>query len=31
MNFYKPGDLGYEAKIKDHFKMLKGKESKKGQ
>nr|MCR4697399.1 replication-associated recombination protein A [Lachnospiraceae bacterium] len=31
MNFYRPGDLGYEAKIKDHFKMLKGKESKKGQ
>ncbi|MCR4648041.1 MAG: replication-associated recombination protein A [Lachnospiraceae bacterium] len=25
MNFYKPGDLGYETKIKDHFKKIKGK------
>ena len=25
LNFYKPGDLGYEKKIKEHFKMIKGK------
>jgi len=25
MNFYKPGDLGYENKIKEHFKKIKGK------
>ena len=24
MNFYKPGDLGYETKIKEHFKKIKG-------
>ncbi len=24
MNFYKPGDLGYENKIKEHFKKIKG-------
>ena len=26
MNFYNPGDLGYETKIKEHFKKIKGKE-----
>ena len=25
LNFYKPGDLGYENKIKEHFKKIKGK------
>lgn len=25
LNFYKPGDLGYEEKIKEHFKKIKGK------
>ena len=25
MNFYRPGDLGYENKIKEHFKKIKGK------
>ena len=24
LNFYKPGDLGYETKIKEHFKKIKG-------
>ena len=24
MNFYRPGDLGYETKIKEHFKKIKG-------
>ena len=28
MNFYKPGDLGYETKIKDHFKKIKGNDKK---
>lgn len=26
MDFYNPGDLGYETKIKEHFKKIKGKE-----